>query len=276
MDHLEYRKRIDLKSLQFIIASILVMAFVLFKGYRLLVISDVLIIVALAISVIIVLLNCIFYFSLWKEFALDIYYKVVDLLATFMIVLAMIVFLTTFLVNTAIVNGDSMSPTIEDDEKILIFPSKSVKRFDIVVLEVDEDNIRASGGYLENNELLIKRLIGLPGDYLKWEHGFLYVNDEVVDDEYLENHGFRKYNLNLDMVFPQHDYEVTLGDDEYFVLGDNRLSSLDSSNIYGGERTSGNFKKTQIKGVVLYIVEGLKIKEIRGVINDSMVSRPYG
>lgn len=276
MDHLEYRKRIDLKSLQFIIASILVMAFVLFKGYRLLVISDVLIIVALAISVIIVLLNCIFYFSLWKEFALDIYYKVVDLLATFMIVLAMIVFLTTFLVNTAIVNGDSMSPTVKDDEKILIFPSKSVKRFDIVVLEVDEDNIRASGGYLENNELLIKRLIGLPGDYLKWEHGFLYVNDEVVDDEYLENHGFRKYNLNLDMVFPQHDYEVTLGDDEYFVLGDNRLSSLDSSNIYGGERTSGNFKKTQIKGVVLYIVEGLKIKEIRGVINDSMVSRPYG
>lgn len=276
MDHLEYRKRIDLKSLQFIIASILVMAFVLFKGYRLLVISDVLIIVALAISVIIVLLNCIFYFSLWKEFALDIYYKVVDLLATFMIVLAMIVFLTTFLVNTAIVNGDSMSPTVKDDEKILIFPSKSVKRFDIVVLEVDEDNIRASGGYLENNELLIKRLIGLPGDHLKWEHGFLYVNDEVVDDEYLENHGFRKYNLNLDMVFPQHDYEVTLGDDEYFVLGDNRLSSLDSSNIYGVERTSGNFKKTQIKGVVLYIVEGLKIKEIRGVINDSMVSRPYG
>lgn len=57
MDHLEYRKRIDLKSLQFIIASILVMAFVLFKGYRLLVISDVLIIVALAISVVIVLLN---------------------------------------------------------------------------------------------------------------------------------------------------------------------------------------------------------------------------
>jgi len=263
MDHLEYRKRIDLKSLQFIIASILVMAFVLFKGYRLLVISDVLIIVALAISVVIVLLNCIFYFSLWKEFALDIYYKVVDLLATFMIVLAMIVFLTTFLVNTAIVNGDSMSPTVEDDEKILIFPSKSVKRFDIVVLEVDEDNIRASGGYLENNELLIKRLIGLPGDHLKWEHGFLYVNDEVVDDEYLENHGFRKYNLNLDLIFPQHDYEVTLGDDEYFVLGDNRLSSLDSSNIYGVERTSGNFKKTQIKGVVLYIVDGLKIKEIR-------------
>ena len=264
MDHLEYRKRIDLKSLQFIIASILVMAFVLFKGYRLLVISDVLIIVALAISVVIVLLNCIFYFSLWKEFALDIYYKVVDLLATFMIVLAMIVFLTTFLVNTAIVNGDSMSPTVKDDEKILIFPSKSVKRFDIVVLEVDEDNIRASGGYLENNELLIKRLIGLPGDHLKWAHGFLYVNDEVVDDEYLENHGFRKYNLNLDMVFPQHDYEVTLGDDEYFVLGDNRLSSLDSSNIYGVERTSGNFKKTQIKGVVLYIVDGFKIKEIRG------------
>ena len=99
---------------------------------------------------------------------------------------------------------------------------------------------------------------------MKWEHGFLYVNDEVVDDEYLENHGFRKYNLNLDLIFPQHDYEVTLGDDEYFVLGDNRLSSLDSSNIYGVERTSGNFKKTQIKGVVLYIVDGLKIKEIRG------------
>lgn len=263
MDFLQYQRRINLKSLEFIIASILAMTFVLLKGYRLLVISNILLMIALIISLVIVILNSLFSFASWKEIALDVYYKAVDLLATLMIILTAIVFLTTYLVNTAIVSGESMSPTVEDSEKVVIFPSKQVKRFDIVVLEVDEDNIEASGNYLQNGELLVKRLIGLPGDHLKWEYGFLYINDEVVDEDYFENNGLRKYNLNLDAIFPYHDYEITLGANEYFVLGDNRLSSLDSSHLYGVERTTGTFKKTQIKGVVLYALNGLMLKEIR-------------
>jgi signal peptidase I len=78
------------------------------------------------------------------------------------------------------------------------------------------------------NEDLIKRIIGLPGDTVYCEDGKIYVNDELLDESYSDG----KTN----------DFaSVTLKEDEYFVLGDNRDDSFDSSEF-------GVIKKSQIKG----------------------------
>ena len=95
----------------------------------------------------------------------------------------------------------------------------SYKRFDIVVVNkiVEGDN-------------LIKRIIGLPGETIRYKGNRLYINDEIIEDKYAsgETENFQ---------------EITLGDDEYFLMGDNRLISKDS-------RVLGVIKKQEIEGTV--------------------------
>ena len=68
------------------------------------------------------------------------------------------------------------------------------------------------------NEKIIKRVIGLPGETIEYNNGKLYINNKVVED---------KYNDGTTFDFKK----VVLGEDEYFVLGDNRAVSIDSRRL---------------------------------------------
>ena len=111
-------------------------------------------------------------------------------------------------------SGNGMEPTVKDDDSILInkmsYKLHSVKRNDVVVL-------RQNGS--EHNYYVVQRVIGLPGEKVKITNGEVYIDGKVLDEKYdfplMKNGG-----LALD--------EITLDDDEYFVLGDNRNDSLDS------------------------------------------------
>ena len=132
----------------------------------------------------------------------------------------LILIFKSYIITPIRVRGNSMEPTLEEgDIMILDIISTKVsdlKRFDIVVVD-------------QGKELLIKRVIGLPGEKLEYKSSNLYINGKYVEDPYKDN-----YERTENLV-------VNIPEGEYFVLGDNRHNSLDS-------RTFGTFSKKQIKG----------------------------
>ena len=121
-------------------------------------------------------------------------------------------------IQGAIINGYSMWPTYEDSDYVFVdklswkVANKSkLKRFDVIVCTSDYNN----------GELLIKRVIGLPGETVHIDmDGKIYINGEPIDDPW----GFYNNKTN----FLALDITKELGDEEYFVCGDNRNGSLDS------------------------------------------------
>ena len=124
----------------------------------------------------------------------------------FLIVLTAIIITRLFFFSPIRVNGTSMYPTLQDKEFMIlnkISLKQGINRFDIVVVQ---DN---------NNKYIIKRVIGLPGESVMYKDNKLYINGKVVEDNYSKN--------------TTNDFDnVVLGENEYFVMGDNRTVSKDS------------------------------------------------
>lgn len=123
-------------------------------------------------------------------------------------------FLITFVAQRTDVNGTSMVPTLEDGDQLICdkisYRFHNPERFDIIIFPYK----------YQKNTYFIKRVIGLPGETVRIDYdGNIYINGEILDEKY----GLEK------MTYPGiAEQEITLGDDEYFVLGDNRNVSEDS------------------------------------------------
>lgn len=140
----------------------------------------------------------------------------------YVIIILVVVIIRTFIVTPAVVEGASMDNTLNDGQVIIInkinYRINDPKRFQIVVVKnISED------------DKIIKRIIGLPGETIEYRDNNLYVNDMLVEDKYGNG------NTN--------DFRVTVALDEYFVMGDNRAVSKDS-------RMLGSFKKEDLVGSV--------------------------
>ena len=126
----------------------------------------------------------------------------------------------------------SMAPTLEEGDRILVdrFRYKLFKpsRNDVIVYCQDSDKDRKDAFYS------VKRVIGLPGETVPIKNGSVYINGEEMTEI---------VNVDRMMISGLATYEVKLGDDEYFVLGDARNSSEDSRYA-----TIGNVKKSDIIG----------------------------
>lgn len=148
-----------------------------------------------------------------------------------LISLVIIVGLRMFVVQHVKVSGTSMDPTLKDEQHLLIekisYRFGEIKRFDIVVFEPYKE---------QKDTLYVKRIIGLPGETVYINDNSIYINGEKI----IENYGGTTETEEKDRTDP-----VTLGYDEYYVLGDNRIISLDS-------RSSevGNVNKDAIIGKV--------------------------
>ena len=156
----------------------------------------------------------------------------------FIILLLFILVIRMFIASPIRVQGTSMLPTLEEGDYMLLYKLKKnvkgINRNDIVVVKVSDGDI-------------IKRVIGLPGETLKYEvkedngetKGILYIDGKVVEEEYLDNEYKAATCVRENKLC---DEGVTLGENEYFVMGDNRRVSHDSRYI-------GPVNIDQIKGI---------------------------
>lgn len=145
----------------------------------------------------------------------------------YIIIVIVVVLIRTFLITPVRVNGPSMYPTLKGGEIMLLNKLGKIDRFDIVVLKIEKE---------EDN--LIKRVIGLPGETVEIKDDQIFINDKLLEDKYAYG---ATYNID----------KITLKDDEYFVLGDNRKISLDS-------RLFGSIKAKEIKGTTNFVLYPFK------------------
>ena len=145
------------------------------------------------------------------------------------ILIMVLIFAVSRCFSIGLATGESMSPTIPSPSILLINKlDKDLQRNDIVVCK--------EGGL----KTITKRIIGLPGESVTITvDGKVFINNTLYEDKY-GNISFPMY-LSGDRSYP-----VVLGEDEYFVMGDNRNVSADSRNT-----EIGNIKKKNIIGKVM-------------------------
>ena len=150
-----------------------------------------------------------------------------------LVIYCLIVVIAMFLVikfvgQRTIVIGDSMNPTLQDGENLITdkitYRFTEPKRYDIIVFP-----------YKDNpSKLLIKRIIGMPGETVQIIDGYVYINGHLLEEDY----GNAVMNDSGTASEP-----IALGSDEYFVLGDNRNNSQDSRFA-----SVGNIQRSDIIG----------------------------
>ncbi|MGL4696454.1 signal peptidase I [Enterococcus larvae] len=140
------------------------------------------------------------------------------------------------------IDGSSMEKNLSQGDMILMEKYTSIKRFDVIVFQ------------LPDGEIYVKRVLGLPGDSIRYEDDQLYVNGEKTAEPFLKNNKSKQYDTNpYTTNFELSDLinQDILEEDSYFVLGDNRRMSKDS-------RSFGAVESKYIIGKAVFVYYPLK------------------
>jgi len=144
----------------------------------------------------------------------------------YIIIVLVVVLIRTYIATPIKVNGTSMYDTLNHKDTMILnkidVKINKLERFDIVVIETGDTYI-------------IKRVIGLPGETIKYQNGKLYINGKKVKDPYYKNDNTSDFE------------SVKIPKNHYYVLGDNRTDSIDS-------RIIGPVSLESIKGTTKLII----------------------
>lgn len=142
------------------------------------------------------------------------------------IVAAVAVLVATLVLPVLQIEGTSMEPTLSNGDIVLLAKTTRFARGELCA-------------FTWNNKLLVKRVIGLPGDWIEIDtDGTIYLNGEKLDEPYVQQMAFGECDLEFPFQVPQ---------EQYFVVGDMRENSIDSRNSL-----IGCVPKDQIVGKVFF------------------------
>ena len=183
--------------------------------------------------------------------------------ALFGLIIGGIILSRIYLWTPVRVDGHSMDPTLADSEYLLVINKLPIDRFDIVVASETENG---------KTKEIVKRVIGLPGETIEYKNDVLYINGKETDEPYLKDYIQKFKEDKLQSTYSGKGFEengelfrqlantaqaftvdkdgnpkftLKLLDDEYLLLGDDRIVSKDSRQV-------GAFKKEQIKGQAVF------------------------
>src|SRR5579859_3702317 len=135
------------------------------------------------------------------------------------VVLATVIFaVVTFALQTVLVEGSSMVPTLQDQDRLI------ATKFDYRLHHPQDGDIVILKNPTGDPRDLIKRVVAGPGDHLRIVGGQVSINGHPLHETYLRTDESFNYSWPVDNP----DTGVVLGSDDYFVMGDNRNHSLDS------------------------------------------------
>ncbi len=146
-----------------------------------------------------------------KRIRREVYYKQAlrGTVSVLVVVAAVAVLIATLFLPILQISGDSMSPTLEHDDIVILLKTKEVERGDLI-------------GFYYQGKILLKRVIALSEDEVAIDgDGTVYVNGELLEEPYVTD----KELGSCDLEFP-----YTVPGTGYFVLGDRRSNSVDSRN----------------------------------------------
>lgn len=139
---------------------------------------------------------------------------IIELLVYLAIIYVCVYLIPTYVIQRTIVDGPSMENTLHDGENLLVekisYRLGNLERFDVIVFYPYGREFK---------EYYVKRVIGLPGETIQIKENKIYINGEELKEEYGKN------DLSYEGIARD---AITIGEDEIFVLGDNREVSLDS------------------------------------------------
>ncbi len=161
----------------------------------------------------------------YKQLYLNIFKNTIFILV---VAAAVAVLVATLWLPVLQIYGSSMTPTLVDREIVVSLKGSQLKFGDIVA-------------FYYNNKILIKRCIAGPGDWVNIdEDGNVYVNEQLLEEPYIEDKAFGECDIELPYQVP---------DGRYFVLGDHRSISVDSRS-----KTVGCVSEEQIVGRIVFRV----------------------
>ena len=136
--------------------------------------------------------------------------RIIKELIPYVFIIVIVVLIRAFIVTLVIVSGSSMDPTLNNGNILILNKlAKTYNRDDIVVIDVKVNGKR---------ERIVKRIIGLPGETVKYDNNILYINGKRTHDDFRMK--TRDYDLSK---YTEYD---KIPEGYYFVLGDNRTNSM--------------------------------------------------